>query len=623
MKYLSIPAVLLLGSSAIAVQAQTTPDTLLVTATRTAQTADQALASVTVITREEIERKQALTVSELLQQTPGVVVSNSGGRGKGTSVFLRGTKSNQMLVLIDGIKVGSVADGSVAFQQLAADLIERIEIVRGPRSSLYGSEAIGGVIQIFTRKGQEGLKPRFSVGVGSESSREVALGLSGGNDQGWFNLGISDYSTDGFDATTADNYSNEPDKDGYDNRSYTLGGGYRFSDQVSAEFNFSQSRGDNDYDGYYDDWATPAPEPMTDSTDKHRVQTLGGKLTLDPLDNWQLTLSAGRSWDAFSGYDHGVFLYDYATARDTAGLQSSHILDANNHFTWGIDYLEDSLRSSNPYNADTRDNLGLFGLYQLVLGKHDASLSLRHDDNEQFGGYTTGSFAWGVELSRNFRLTASYGSAFRAPEFNVLYLPLTDYGWGTTYEGNPNLKPEESETFELGLSGDHAGVKWSATAYQTEIDNLIVDKDLDPSEFVWEGKPFNVEEARIRGLELTAATRLANWDLSTTFDLLDPKDRSDDSLLPRRSRKMFNFSADRDFGQYALGASLRAVGKAKDTGGQSINGFTTVDFRSSYKLSKDWAVKAKVENLFDEDYQTVYGYNQPSRTWWLSLHYAP
>jgi vitamin B12 transporter len=616
MKHLSFPAALLLGSSVFAAQAQTNPDTLLVTATRTAQTADQALASVTVITREEIERKQAQTVTELLEQTPGVVVSNSGGRGKATSVFLRGTKSNQLLVLIDGIKVGSATDGAVAFQQLSPAQIERIEIVRGPRSSLYGSEAIGGVIQIFTRKGKDGFKPRFSVGAGSDGSREVTLGVSGGNEQGWFNLGASDYSTDGFDATTVDNPSNEPDKDGYDNRSYKLGGGYRFSDQIAAELNYSQSRGENDYDGYFFG-------PMSDSTDKHRVQTLGGKLTLDPLDNWQLTLSAGRSWDAFSGYDHGVFLYDYETVRDTAGLQSSHILNTNNQFTWGIDYLKDSLRSSNPYNVDTRDNLGLFGLYQLALGKHDVSVSLRHDDNEQFGGYTTGSAAWGVELPRNFRLTAGFGSAFRAPGFNVLYLPFTDYGWGTTYEGNPNLKPEESKTFELGLSGDHAGVKWSATAYKTDIENLIVDKDLDPSPSVWKGKPLNIDEARIRGLELTAATHIANWDLSTTLDLLDPKDRSDNSLLPRRSRKMFNISADRDFGQYALGASLRAVGKAKDTGGQAINGYTTVDLRGSYQLTQDWALKAKIENLLDEDYQTVYGYNQPDRTWWLSLHYAP
>jgi vitamin B12 transporter len=600
MKQFSLPAALLLGSSVMAAQAQTNPDTLLVTATRTAQTADQALASVTVIDREEIERKQAQTVTELLEQTPGVVVSNSGGRGKATSVFLRGTKSNQLLVLIDGIKVGSATDGAVAFQQLSPAQIERIEIVRGPRSSLYGSEAIGGVIQIFTRKGKDGFKPRFSVGAGSDGSREVTLGLSGGNEEGWFNLGASDYSTDGFDATTADNSQNEPDKDGYDNRSYTLGGGYRFSDQVAAELNFSQSRGENDYDGYFFG-------PMSDSTDKHRVQTLGGKLTLDPLDNWQLTLSAGRSWDAFSGYDHGVFLYDYETVRDTAGLQSRHMIDARNQLTWGVDYTEDNVDGSTSYDVDERENVGVFGLYQLFLGKQDIAISLRRDDTDGFDAETTGSLAWGMDLPADLRVTASYGTAFKVPGFIDLYYP-----WGS----NPNLEPEKSDTVELGLSGEHADVRWSANLYQTDIENMILLDDF------W--IPYNLDEdARIRGLELTAATRVANWDLSTTLDLLDPKDRSDDSLLPRRSRKLFNISADRDFGQYALGASLRAVGKAKDTGGQEINGYTTVDLRGSYQLTQDWALKAKIENLLDEDYQTVYGYNQPDRTWWLSLHYAP
>ncbi len=600
MKQFSLPAALLLGSSVMAAQAQTNSDTLLVTATRTAQTADQALASVTVIDRDEIERKQAQTVTELLQQTPGVVVSNSGGRGKATSVFLRGAKSNQLLVLIDGIKVGSATDGAVAFQQLSPAQIERIEIVRGPRSSLYGSEAIGGVIQIFTRKGKDGFKPRFSVGAGSDGSREVTLGLSGGNEQGWFNLGASDYSTDGFDATTADNSQNEPDKDGYDNRSYTLGGGYRFSDQVAAELNFSQSRGDNDYDGYFFG-------PMSDSTDKHRVQTLGGKLTLDPLDNWQLTLSAGRSWDEFSGYNHGIFSYDYETVRDTAGLQSRHMIDARNQLTWGVDYTEDNIDGSTSYDVDERENVGVFGLYQLFLGKQDIAVSLRRDDTDGFDAETTGSLAWGMDLSDDLRVTASYGTAFKVPGFIDLYHP-----WGS----NPDLAPEKSDTIELGVSGEHVDVRWSANLYQTDIENMIL---LDA---FW--IPYNLDEdARIRGLELTAATRLADWDLSTTLDLLDPKDRSDDSLLPRRSRKMFNLSADRDFGQYALGASLRAVGKAKDSGGQAINGYTTVDLRGSYQLTQDWALKAKIENLFDEDYQTVYSYNQPDRTWWLSLHYAP
>lgn len=598
MKHLSFPAALLLGSSVFAVQAQTNPDTLLVTATRTAQTADQALASVTVITREEIERKQAQTVAELLRQTPGGVLVNNGGRGKATSVFLRGTNSDHVLVLIDGIKAGSATSGAVAFQDMSLEQVERIEIVRGPRSSLYGSEAIGGVIQIFTRKGAEGFKPRFSVGAGSDDSREVNLGASGGNSAGWYNLSVRDYSTDGFDAQE----DAEFDDDGYDNRSYALRGGYRFSEQVEAELFWIRNEGDNEFDG----------SRQNESTS--RIQTLGGVLRLNPTDTWQLEARVGRSEDTSDNYLNGAWTSNFDTERDTLSLQSSHQLSVNNQLTWGVDYQDDEVASdSNDYAVTSRDNTGVFGLYQLYMGQHDVSVSLRHDDNEQFGGQTTGSLAWGVELPRDFRLLASYGTAFKAPTFNDLYWPSS---------GNPDLEPEESDTWELGLSGEHYGVNWSANLYQTEIDNLIAWAPAPTAAEPYRWIPMNVNEARIRGLELTAATRLANWDLSTSLDLMDPKDRDTDELLNRRARKVFNLSADRDFGAYALGGSLHAVGKRND-GSNRLGGYTTVDLRGSYALSNDWSLKAKVDNLLDEDYQTAYGYNQPDRTYWLSLHYAP
>lgn len=600
MKHLSFPAALLLGSSVFAVQAQTNPDTLLVTATRTAQTADQALASVTVITREEIERKQAQTVAELLEQTPGVVVSNNGGRGKPTSLFLRGTNSDHVLVLIDGIKQGSATSGAVAFQDLAPEQIERIEIVRGPRSSLYGSEAIGGVIQIFTRKGTEGFKPRFSVGAGSDDSREVTLGASGGNGAGWYNLSVSDYSTDGFDAQE----DAEFDDDGYDNRSYALRGGYRFSEQVEAELFWIRNEGDNEFDG-------------SPNEGRSRIQTIGAVIGVNPTENWDIELRLGQSRDESSNYKDGVWSSSYDTERDTASFQSSHNLNALSNLTWGVDYQDDQIFVDDIYETEykvtSRDNTGVFGLYQLYLGKHDLAFSLRQDDNEQFGEHTTGSVAWGVELPRNFRFTASYGTAFNAPTFNDLYYPIG---------GNENLKPEESESVEIGLSGDHAGVQWSASLYQTDIENLISG---------W--PPANVSEARIRGLELSASTLLLGWNVFAGLDLMDPKNLSNDleptqkDLLLRRARKVFRLSADRDFGNYSLGGSLQAVGTRNDEIYPKTNvrlgGYTTVDLRGSYALGNDWALKAKVENLLDEEYQTAYGYNQPDRTYWLSLHYAP
>uniref|UniRef100_UPI002624D292 TonB-dependent receptor domain-containing protein n=1 Tax=uncultured Halomonas sp. TaxID=173971 RepID=UPI002624D292 len=264
----------------------------------------------------------------------------------------------------------------------------------------------------------------------------------------------------------------------------------------------------------------------------------------------------------------------------------------------------------------------IFGLYQLYLGKHDLAFSLRQDDNEQFGGHTTGSVSWGVELARNIRLTSSYGTAFKAPTFNDLYYPT----------GDDSLQPEESQTFEIGLSGNNKGIAWSANVYQTDIEQLIVWKEVAP----WVNEPTSVDEARIRGLELAASTRISEWEVSVSLDLTDPKNLAKDllpaqkDLLLRHPRKVFQFNADRDFGAYRLGGSLRAVGARNDETGWAdtrknvrLGGYTTVDLRGSYALGNDWSLKAKVENLLDEEYQTAYGYNQPDRTYWLSLHYAP
>ncbi len=599
MKYLSLPAAVLLAGSAVAAQAQTSSDTLLVTATRTAQTADQALASVSVIDRAEIERKQAQTVTELLESTPGLTLINNGGRGKATSISLRGTSSGHVLVLIDGIKAGSATLGTTAFEHLAVDQIERIEVVRGPRSSLYGSEAIGGVVHIFTRKGEQGFNPRFSVGAGSDAAREVTLGASGGNEKGWYNLSISDYRTDGFSAKQEGSYGYNPDDDGYDNRSYALSGGYQLSDRLEGRLSWSQNRGDNEYDGGSD---------FDNYSNESRLQTLGGELRLAVSNNWDLSLTAGQSRDKGTVYGDGVYQSHIETQRDTANLQSEHSF-SHSQLTWGVDYQQDEVTSSSAYSVGERDNLGVFALYQLYLGQHDLAFSLREDDNEQFGNQTTGSIAWGMELPHALRLTASYGTAFSAPTFNDLYWPGS---------GNPDLEPEESDSWELGLSGDHAGIEWSANLYQNDVDNLIA--WAPNAEGFW--VPMNVDEARIRGLELAASTRLANWDLSTTLDLMDPKDRNTDELLRRRPRKTLNVSADRDFGRYSLGSSLRAVGE-RDDGGDELEAYTRIDVRGSYQLGQDWALKAKIENLLDEEYETAKGYNQPDRTYWLSLHYAP
>ena len=441
----SSPAAALLVAASASLLAQasgaeeaTELDPVVVTATRTARTVNASLASVTVIERSDIERLQAVSVPDLLRGVQGLQVSNSGGPGKVTDIYTRGTSADHTLVLIDGVKVGSATTGTTAWQDLPIDQIERIEVVRGPRSSLYGSEAIGGVIQIFTRKGGGALKPSLSLGGGSYRSANASANLSGGGDSGWWSLGGSYQDTEGFNACTgvpgtAGCFTDEPDIDGYRNVAGSARGGYRFGRRGDLDLFWLGTKAQSRFDGSF----------VNDT--KTNQQVFGAKGRFSPLDPWDLTLALGQSRDDSDNRLDGSFVTAFDTLRETASLQSDLTLGVGQILTLGVDWQNDHITSTEDYAEDSRDNVGVFGQIQASLQGHDLSASLRQDDNQQFGTHATGSAAWGYSLSNGVRLLASYGTAFKAPTFNELYFPLY---------GNPDLAPEQSRSAELGVSGD-------------------------------------------------------------------------------------------------------------------------------------------------------------------------
>jgi vitamin B12 transporter len=591
----------------VVVPAQTL-DTVVVTASRVAQTADDSLASVTVITRDDIERQQAYSVPDLLRGVPGLSVVSTGGRGNNTSLFLRGTNSSHVLVLIDGIKVGSATLGTTAFQDLPIDEIERIEIVRGPRSSLYGSEALGGVIQIFTRRGGGELRPYFSLGGGSYRTIEGSAGLQGGGDHGWFNIGISGVDTQGFDTCRAEAatafggcFTDEPDRDGHRNLSASLRAGYRFSPILEMDVFGLLSRSDTEFDGDFQ------------NESENRQQVLGGTVRWSPLAPWDLTLTAGRNWDESDNFKDGVFATRFDTRRDSISLQNDVSFMLDHLLTLGIDYQDDRVDSTTDFTATSRDNTGVFGQYLGYFGHHDIQLAVRQDDNEQFGTQATGSAAWGYQINEGLRLTLSYGTAFKAPSFNQLYFP----GFG-----NPDLSPEESRSIELGLAGTLDSVRWSVNVYHTRIDDLIA---FDAATNL----PGNVDTTVIRGLEAVIGTDVAGWETQASLTLLDPENRSDGAnrgnVLPRRTEQALSLDLDRDFGRYRLGGTIIAEGRRFDdlANTRQLDGFATVDLRAEYQLDRDWQLQARIENLFDKDYETAAFYNQPGRSAYLTLRYQP
>nr|WP_285962633.1 TonB-dependent vitamin B12 receptor [Pseudomonas tohonis] len=593
-------------------------DEQVVTATRSEQPVRASLAATTVIDREAIERSQASSLPELLRKVPGVTLSNNGGPGKNTTLFMRGSESDHVLVLVDGVKVGSVSAGLAAFQDLPVELIERIEVVRGPRSSLYGSEAIGGVIQIFTRKGHgEGAaKPWFSAGYGTHDTYQGSAGVAGGDEQAWYNLGVSSQDTDGIDAKKPERFDSsiyEADSDGYRNISGNFRAGYKFDSGLELDGSVLRTKAHNDYDGIYDDWNTGNRIGFRSNADVNQT-VLGGRARYSPLEPWTVTLQFGRSDDKTSDYRDGVFDTRIDTRRDSAAWLNDISLGDGHTLTAGFDWQHEQVSSNKAFDGDSRLNKGWFAQYLGEYGRQDWQLSLRRDDNEQFGTHDTGSAAWGYALTDSLRFSLSYGTAFKAPSFNELYYPQY---------GNPDLDAETSESFEAALTGQHDWGHWSINAYRTHVDDLIAyDSTLGPY-----GGPNNIGKARIDGLELVLGSEWLGWDWSANATFIDAENRDHGSNagneLPRRPQQSFNLDLDRRIGRFGLGATLHAEGRSYDdlANRNQVAGYATLDLRGEYWLTEEWRLQAKVTNLLDADYETALDYNQPGQAVFFSVRY--
>ncbi|MBU6246172.1 MAG: TonB-dependent vitamin B12 receptor [Xanthomonadaceae bacterium] len=599
------------SAAAAAADAGQSLDPVIVTATRTAITVDDALSSVTVITRDDIERLQPVSLVDLLNGLPGVTLAQAGGMGEQTSLFLRGTNSSHTLLLVDGVRVGTVSAGLPAFEQIPVEQIERIEIVRGPRSSLYGADAIGGVIQIFTRHGHagEGLVPSLSLTTGSRHTVGGQFGLSGGDRHAWFNLSLGGEYTHGINACRvgagtvfAGCFVNEPDSDGYRNTNALANGGYRWEGGTELAATYLRSRNFVYFDG-----APYGNQAL------NQQQVAGARLTFRPLAFWQVTLGAGQNLDKATTYNNGTYLRYSDSRRNQASWQNDFTLADDQLLTVGTDYQLEHLSSDTGYLANRRQDTGVFAQYQATFGRNVFQASARHDHSGQFGSHDTGAIAWGYRLDHGLRLSASYGSAFHAPTFNDLYYP---YG-----SGNPDLKPETSRSAELGVTQQGEGWHWALNAYQTRINQLIT---LDSNYY-----PRNLSRARIRGLEGQLGLTLAGWHWQGYLTVQQP--RNDDGgannghWLPRRPERTARIDVDRSFGTVAVGATFNAAGARYDdlANTHRLGGYATTDLRASLTFAPHWELEGRLANAFDRRYETIYYFNQPGRSWYLTLRYRP
>ena len=606
---------------------------IIVTANRTANTVDETIAPVTIITRDDIERLQATSVVDVLRSTPGVDISTNGGLGSNASIYMRGTNSDQVLVLVDGIPYGSATSGTTAFQYLPVSQIERIEIVRGPQSSLYGSNAIGGIIQIFTnkstKKGSQGQSFYANTGYGTDNTTDSTVGLGYANNASSINASVSYLDSDGYDFLgnpDPDNADN--DDDGYDNTSISINGRHQFSEQLTLSGSYLLADGKNDYDSTN---GLGLASKKTRGEFKQQVASLVMDLTINSI--WSSQLLIGQSQDKTDSYrlpnlSTNIEKTYFNTTKNNLSWKNDFIIRDKDILTVGIDYLDESVDSTTDYDEDSRWTQGVFTQYQYYGDVFDVKASWRYDDNEQFGSYNTGNLGVGFDLDKNVRVSASYGKAYKAPTFNSLYWPVQTFpAYFYTYQGNPNLKPEESESFDFGLNGQFNSVSWTANYYTTKISNLITNKgQLNPVTFFWEEQPENIGKAHIDGLELTIKTQLMHWMVQGSISHSNPKDDDTGKILPNRSKDLFRLDLDRSIGQLSVGASVIAASERFTSSDARIPGYGIMNLRGSWQINTHWSIKAKIDNVFNKDYYTTQSFiglpfNAQDRFAFASIHY--
>jgi vitamin B12 transporter len=564
-------------------------DNVVVTAARIPQTRESVIGDVTIINRDEIEHAGQSTLVELLQSQPGVEVTSNGGAGALSNVYLRGSGANQIVLLLDGIRVNSVTAGTTYFGNIPLSQIDHIEILRGPASSLYGQDAIGGVIQIFTKRGDGTTHFNASIGYGSYNTKKAEAGLSGGVENLRFSLNVSSHDTDGFSAKRVKS-GMQSDNDGYRNLSVNTAISYAVAKDHEVGIQLFNSDGRAKYD------SSNSFSNYVDLTQTSIGIFIKNKFT----NNWDSTLKISEGID--KNYDYSPSATEIKSKQRQYSWQNDFILPVGT-LTILADRLEQDLTSNQNYQNTQRSTNGLFIGYLATINNHSVQANYRKDDNSQFGMHETGSIGYGYQLNSNWRTTASYGTAFKAPTFNDVFAPV---GWGA----NPDLKPEESKNIEASLRYADNVTNLSLTMYRNEIKNLIAYKY--PS-------MVNINQAEIKGLTITASEVWDSWLLKGNIDIQSPKDSNTDNLLPLRANRHGSLNLTRESGDWRYSAEILGTSERYQDPENKFHlaGYAIVNFISNYKINNEWSVQGRLNNLLDKQYTLTtsawtYGANDPA-----------
>jgi len=561
-------------------------ETIIVTATRTEIPLSDAIVPVTVITREDIELSLATDLAEILRFQAGIDIGRNGGPGQATSVFMRGTESNHTLVLMDGIRMNPGTLGGAAVQHIAPEIIERIEIVKGARSALFGTDAIGGVINIITRRADAAFL-ETAVGAGSFDSRSGFVSAGNRGDNGDFGVTLNWQDTAGFAPRTDSDIER-----GYDNLTANIYGARRFGDS-EISLRHWQTQGNVEY---LDFFLTPLDQDFENSTTAVALDTrIGDRGTSKFIASFMQDDIAQNQSDDFVKSD-----------RISLDWQYSHAF-ANHTLTGGL-YAVDENASTLSFGSGFDEGTEVRAAFvqdQWSHERHKTFVALRLTNHEAFGNQTTWNAEYAFELNDNWTINAGLGHAFRAPD-------ATDrFGFG----GNPDLDPELADEAQLGLRyapGSRHSI--NIEFYRNDIEDLI-EFDLQTFELR------NIAKAEIRGAQVGYEYRGDRFVVHAEIVKQSADDAVTGNRLLRRAEETASLSYTQDIGAHRIGLAFIASGDREDFGGVTLDGYFLANLTAQFSLGQSWALHARIDNLLDTEYQTAENFRMQERGGFIELKY--
>lgn len=576
---------------------------VVVTADRGPQRLADAIPQTTLFDAQDIADTTQRDLPGLLQFAPGAQIVRNGGPGSSATLFMRGADASESLVLIDGVRVDSTSLGSAQIAQIPLDQIDHVEVVNGNVSALYGSGAIGGVVQIFTKNGGS-YPPRFNFETeyGSYHTQRQQVGVSGALDaegKTTFSVSLARAKDDGFSSINpALVPAVNPNANGYLNESVSASLRHTFNERWDAGVRFFQSNGNSSFDNAY---GVPADLNNLYTKVQQASVFANGKVT----DWWTTHLVAATGNDRSQTELNGVYTDHFNSDNRQYTWQNDFMLAPQQKIQVGYEHLDQTL-DSNQYSAPNRHVDSGFAGYTGRFGRSQFQANVRRDQYSDFGGANSYYLGYGFDITEHWKATASWSDAFRAPTFNDLYYP---------YYGNPTIRPERSHSVEAALqyaSGTLGLLR--LTAFQTRYSNLIQATQVTPGVYMAE----NVGHAKVQGLEASWSGHVGKTDVRAALTLQNPVDEDKDTDLNRRARRFASFTANRSIGSWRVGGEWLVSGARNDSG-SNLGGYGIVNLSARYNITRSWYVAAQIQNLFDKDYELAYTYNTPRRSAYLTL----